>query len=46
MKLRSTLTGVVVSVNAEKAARLGREWQPVMDEPVKPKTAPRSKKST
>lgn len=44
VRLRHVLTGAVVSVPDEKAARLGSEWVPVetptpTDEPTKP--APR-----
>lgn len=39
MRLRNTVTGVVVSVSEEKAARLGQEWQPA----EKPAKAPRGR---
>ncbi|MGW3545891.1 DUF7302 family protein [Nocardia niigatensis] len=39
VRLRSVATGVVISVSAEKAARLGRDWEPV----DQPKAAPRKR---
>lgn len=41
IRLRNVQSGAVVSVTAEKAARLGSEWVPIVPTPEPKKPAPR-----